>query len=87
LSCDHSVDLLFTDIVMPAGMSGIDLARHASRLWPDLKILLSSGYAREANQWRSARGDFPFIAKPYRSTTLGEKLEHVLMGGRLRAAS
>jgi PAS domain S-box-containing protein len=86
LNRDNSVDLLFTDIVMPAGMSGTDLARQASRLRPDLKILLSSGYAREANQWRSARDDFPFIAKPYRPTALGKKLEEVLAGSLLRAA-
>jgi PAS domain S-box-containing protein len=87
LNDGHSVDLLFTDIVMPAGMSGTDLARQASRLRPDLKVLLSSGYTREANQWRSARVEFPFIAKPYRPTTLGKKLEEVLAGGLLRAAS
>jgi signal transduction histidine kinase/CheY-like chemotaxis protein len=87
LNDGHSVDLLFTDIVMPAGMSGTDLARQASRLRPDLKVLLSSGYTREANQWRSARADFPFIAKPYRTTTLGKKLEEVLAGGLLRTAS
>jgi CheY-like chemotaxis protein len=87
LNRDYSVDLLFTDIVMPAGMSGTDLARQASRLRPDLKVLLSSGYAREANQWRSARDDFPFIAKPYRPTALGKKLEEVLAGGLLRTAS
>ena len=87
LNDGHSVDLLFTDIVMPAGMSGTDLARQASRLRPDLKVLLSSGYTREAYQWRSARSDFPFIAKPYRPTTLGKKLEEVLAGGVRRAAS
>ncbi len=87
LDRDHSVALLFTDIVMPAGMSGTDLARQASRLRPDLKVLLSSGYAREANQWRSAHGDFPFIAKPYRPAALGQKLEEVLAGSLRRAAS
>jgi PAS domain S-box-containing protein len=87
LNRGRSVDLLFTDIVMPAGMSGTELARQASRLRPDLKVLLSSGYTREANQWRSARVEFPFIAKPYRPTTLGKKLEEVLAGGLLRAAS
>jgi DNA-binding NtrC family response regulator len=72
---------------MPAGMSGTDLAHQASRLRPDLKVLLSSGYAREGNQWPSARVEFPFIAKPYRPTTLGKKLEEVLARGLRRAAS
>ncbi len=87
LSREHSVDLLFTDIVMPAGMSGTDLALQASRLRPDLKVLLSSGYRREANQWRSAPVEFPFIAKPYRPAALGQKLEEVLAGSLRRAAS
>jgi len=87
LNRDHRVDLLFADIVMPAGMSGTELARQASRLRPDLKVLLSSGYTREANPWRSARVEFPFIAKPYRPTTLGKKLEEVLAGGPLQTAS
>jgi PAS domain S-box-containing protein len=81
LNRDRSVDLLFTDIVMPAGMSGAELARRAARLRPDLKVLLSSGYAREANQSHSARLDFPFIAKPYRPAALGKKVEEVLGGG------
>jgi PAS domain S-box-containing protein len=87
LSRDQPVDLLFTDIVMPAGISGTDLAREASRLRPDLKVLLSSGYAREANQSRSARVEFPFIAKPYRPAALEQKLEEVLAGSLRRAAS
>jgi CheY-like chemotaxis protein len=78
LEQDPSVDLLFTDIVMPAGMSGIELARRASRLRSDLKILLSSGYTREDIPSRPALAEFPFIAKPYRPTTLAKKLKEVL---------
>ncbi len=87
LSRDQPVDLLFTDIVMPAGVSGTALARQASRLRPDLRVLLSSGYAREANQLRSARVEFPFIAKPYRPAALGQKLEEVLAASLRRPAS
>ena len=81
---ESSIDLLFTDIVMPGGMSGIELARRASRMQPRLKVLLSSGYAREeAQAWRM-RVEFPFIAKPYRPSTLGKKLKQVLSGEFLR---
>src|SRR5207244_10741595 len=76
-----AVDLLFTDVVMPDGMSGTELARVASSMRPGLKILLSSGYTREETQSRPARAEFPFIAKPYRPTTLGRKLKEVLSGG------
>lgn len=83
----NSIDLLFTDIVMPGGMSGTELARQASRLRPGLKFLLSSGYAREESQARRMRVEFPFIAKPYRPSALGRKLNEVLSGGPLREAS
>lgn len=78
LERENSVDLLFTDVVMPGGISGSELARRASRLRPDLRILLSSGYTREEPRSRSAQLEFPFIAKPYRPTTLGKKLKEVL---------
>jgi CheY-like chemotaxis protein len=83
---ESSVDLLFTDIVMPGGMSGIELARQVSRMRPRLKVLLSSGYAREEAQARRMRVEFPFIGKPYRPSTLGKKLKQVLSGGFLRLA-
>ena len=40
----EQIDLLFTDVVMPGGMFGPELARQASRLRPDLKMLFTSGY-------------------------------------------
>jgi CheY-like chemotaxis protein len=79
---DHEgcVDLLFTDIVMPAGISGVDLARAALRSRPDLKILLTSGYAGAEPEAQSARREFPFIAKPYRAPALSRKLKEILAG-------
>ena len=44
------VDLLFTDVVMGGGMSGIDLAQEVRRQHPDLKILFTSGFADPAIQ-------------------------------------
>ena len=81
LERESSVDLLFTDMVMPAGMSGTELARRASRVRPGLRVLLSSGYTREETQSRPAHTEFPFVAKPYRPTTLAKKLKEVLSAG------
>src|SRR5690606_35622759 len=44
----RAVDLLFTDIVMPGRMNGIELAEAARALRPKLKVLLTSGFARDA---------------------------------------
>jgi len=72
-----TVDLLLSDVVMPAGMNGIDLARAAQRLRPELKILLTSGYTG-VEPGREGRGEFAFIAKPFRAHMLGKKLREIL---------
>jgi PAS domain S-box-containing protein len=64
------IDLLFTDQVMPGGLSGTELAREARALRPTLAVLLTSGYAKQvATNGRRAQG-FPMIAKPYRRADL-----------------
>ncbi len=73
------IDVLFTDVVMPMGMSGIELAREARLMRPNLRILLSSGYAREALQGReSIPADLEFIDKPYPQAMLAERLRTLL---------
>jgi PAS domain S-box-containing protein len=70
-----TVDVLFSDIVMPRGMNGVELAKEARRLRPRLRILLSSGHASAI--LASEHGlttDFSFIGKPYRWPDLAEKL-------------
>src|SRR5262249_40479790 len=55
----HEVQLLFSDIVMPNGMSGIELAREVKRLRADIKILLTSGYATDVLERHHAVDEFP----------------------------
>jgi PAS domain S-box-containing protein len=76
---DKSVDLLFSDVVMPAGMSGVELARAARRLRPDLRVLLSSGHPGDTGS-QAIQPEFPFIAKPYRPSTLGPRIAEALAG-------
>jgi PAS domain S-box-containing protein len=75
---ENGVDLLFTDIVMPADMNGVELARRARNLRPGLKVLLSSGHAGDEIKSHLLRGRFSFISKPYGTAVLAAKLEEVL---------
>ena len=80
LQGERAVDLLLSDVVMPAGMSGTDLARTAQRLRPDLTILLTSGYTGAEPEASAAREEFAFIPKPYRAPMLDRKLREILAG-------
>ena len=69
-----AVDLLFTDIVMP-GMNGRALAQTALARWPSLKVLFTTGYARETAPEDSAAIT---VAKPFNAATLAARVEAVL---------
>ena len=69
------IDVLFTDVVMPKGMNGIQLARSARELRPDLKVILASGYPLPALREQYGRiDDFAFVNKPYRLAELAKVL-------------
>ena len=72
------IDLLFTDMVMP-GMNGRQLAEHAARLRPQLKVLYTSGYA-EGGIVHGGRIDegVHLLSKPYRREELARRLREVL---------
>ncbi len=73
------VDLLFTDIVMPGGMSGHELAARLQLLKPELKVLFCSGYTREAEQFEIGEGRAPnFLPKPYKAGDLALAVRRVL---------
>ncbi|MEO1102223.1 MAG: ATP-binding protein [Pseudomonadota bacterium] len=73
------LDLLFTDIVMPGGVDGYALARRLKAERPDLKVLLTSGYAEEtANAEELERSGFLLLRKPYRQLDLCQMLQRVL---------
>jgi PAS domain S-box-containing protein len=79
LGTDLQVDLLFTDIVMPGGINGWELAELARRARPDLRILLTSGYALETLSAQGHLRDGAFIlTKPYRKAELARRLREAL---------
>lgn len=65
LRAGERVDLLFTDAVMPGGMSGTELAQVARRQHPELKVLLTSGYAATETPLADSGESVLLLKKPY----------------------
>lgn len=76
LHANPAIDLLFTDVVMPGGVSGLSLARTARQLRPGLRVLLTSGFVGED---RAIDGrEFPLLDKPYEAAVLATTLRKLL---------
>jgi len=75
------IDLLLTDVVMPNGMSGLDLAKQLRAAAPSLKVICMSGYNQEVLARRSsATGDMEFLQKPCSPKTLAHLVRATLDG-------
>jgi PAS domain S-box-containing protein len=73
------IDVLFTDVVMPGGMTGIDLAHEARRRHPGLRVLFTSGYAEPAAVKGSMlTTNVDWLGKPYSVNELDAKLRALL---------
>jgi CheY-like chemotaxis protein len=79
LKAGDNPDILFTDVVMPGGMSGLDLMDEVRRLKPNMRVLLTSGYPLDT---LASRGKLSVSAvilnKPYRKAELARRLREVL---------
>jgi len=75
------VDLLFTDVVLPGGLTGAQVAAQARELRPELKVLFTTGYARNAiiHQGRLDKG-VQLITKPFSFSDLAAKVRDMLDG-------
>jgi CheY-like chemotaxis protein len=75
------VDLLLTDIVMPGGLDGVELARLAKERWPALKIVLTSGFPQARVDGNGELlGTLQLLSKPYRKEELAAALRSALGG-------
>ncbi|MGE5145134.1 MAG: PAS domain S-box protein, partial [Candidatus Eiseniibacteriota bacterium] len=82
------IDLLFSDVVMPGGMSGFDLAKVAMTRRPSLRILFTSGYAEEAmRQQGHLRPGMRLLSKPYPKSALAAAIRDLLDQDEDAAAS
>ena len=78
LETDKPIDLLFSDVVMPNGMNGIELAREAKRLRPGIKVLLTSGNSAEALARYGPLDEFPIVSKPVARADLARRVASML---------
>lgn len=75
------VDMLLTDVVLPGGMSGADLAEQVSRRWPKTNILYMTGYTEVEVQDRlGLDGGAAMLQKPFRRAELAAKVRQVFEG-------
>jgi CheY-like chemotaxis protein len=68
----RSVDFVLSDIMMPGGMSGLELAREIRRRKPTLPVVLTTGYAEAAATMHE--GEFEVLLKPYSAEALADAL-------------
>jgi two-component system NtrC family sensor kinase len=79
----EAIDLLFSDIVMPNGMNGIELAEEVSRRFPHLRILLTTGYSDVAV---AAKSRFTILRKPFEVSALERAVREALTTSSIRTA-
>ncbi|MET0248233.1 MAG: ATP-binding protein [Sphingobium sp.] len=79
---ERPVDLLFTDVILPGGMTGADLARKAHERQPELRILFTTGYARNAivHHGRLDPG-VELLTKPFTYADLARRIRAMLDTG------
>ncbi|WP_104017263.1 hybrid sensor histidine kinase/response regulator [Roseovarius nitratireducens] len=76
---DDGFDLLFTDIVMPGGVTGVEVAQTAQDMHPGFRVLFTSGYAQDAlPKERHVPSDVPMLYKPYRASELIKSVKDIL---------
>jgi len=79
LKKDLTIDLLFSDVVMPGGINGYELAQQATQLQPKIKVLLSSGFtSRSIVKKGQVKFDANMLSKPYRKADLAHRVRLVL---------
>jgi arylformamidase len=78
LESDRPIDLLFTDIVMPGRLNGIDLGREAARLRPDLRIIYTTAYADPELFRREGIAPEAVLRKPYLPGQVEQEINAIL---------
>lgn len=78
LKTGQPFDLLFTDVILPGGMSGVEIAKEAKRQQPNILVLYTTGYAENAVFHQAQLDpDMALVNKPYRSAELLDKIREM----------
>jgi CheY-like chemotaxis protein len=78
-AADRPIDLVFTDVIMPGGVSGLDLARRLVAADPARRILLTSGFAGDfIAGGNTSETEFPFLRKPHSLAELADAVADAL---------
>ena len=81
LAREPGIELLITDVIMPGGMNGVELARKVRQLKPSVKIVYSSGFPSDALAERSGtQVDGPLLYKPYQRNEFANAIRRVMDG-------
>ena len=78
LDGEPRVALLFTDVLLPEGGNGAELAAVVRQRWPGTRVLLTSGYAQAAEETGSSLDDHRLLVKPYRHGELVSAVREIL---------
>lgn len=79
LAASPEITVMFSDVVMPKGMSGIELTQQALRRRPDVKVLLTTGHSQaDIDLSQLGRDGIRLITKPYSNDDLEAALKAVL---------
>ncbi|HEY1309341.1 MAG TPA: ATP-binding protein, partial [Pseudolabrys sp.] len=82
LRLDGDVDLVFSDILMPGGMNGFDLAREINERFPAIPVLLTTGYSASAQD--AVRQGVVVQQKPYDLESLRRNIREAIEGAKAR---
>jgi PAS domain S-box-containing protein len=69
------IQLVFSDVIMPGGMNGLELARKIRNRYPELPILLTTGFSEAVS---ASPGEFPVIPKPYEFDVLAKSMKALI---------
>ena len=76
---DHQIDMLFSDMVLSEGMTGLDLSEKLKQKKPNLKVIIISGYNVElTGKAKPSSGDFVYFQKPFQFEVLSKTIRDCL---------